>query len=1028
MRNNFLFLFLIAFVFNLVFNGHIARSSEIILDRPISPSMIMPDLKGLSILPSKGLKIDFVFDGQKPVLEQAGVARMIRLFLAGLTFDAKDIWVNLSPYEQGRIMPSLLALTDLGDILARQDYLLKKRVSMLTHPDSVLGKRYWQELNIAGKGSSKAGKAFTKVWIVPSLAEVDIHGQTAIIGRIHLRVLAEEDYLAGRNNQVSHKDKSTEIIKSLIIPELEKEVNEGYDFAPLRQIFQALILAQWVKTYHRHLIAPLNYIDQNKLEGINVVDQENVNGLYTKYLQYYKKGSYNLIREDNINGQVLVQRYFSGGVSYDPSMAVYVNRPLEWINKILSKGKFVLASVVFAAVLSSSGGAQSREITSVVSLAGKGDVVLSSLVGSREFKNLPNVIRLNGSSPQDIANAVNTAVRKPGAIGITRANIIKSAVGQDDTGYFLLLKGVQQTVTGQPLREAAVQPSVAKDASGSDNEELNAFRRGLKNVTTAPPVSTEINPWGSNIHLKANSKGGETSVGVSYTQGAHTINLGVQYLLGQQSVSGVRSMMGGAGPCEGMDCGNSRNALSSAVIPSIGYHGVYNGFEAHGMLSYNTLMKEYMLSAGVDSPQTYNDGLSYQYGAFMQLSQGLEGFKKSAAIYLYGSYPIAGNLYASSLFVLGADDNNRKWNVRPIIEGRLAYDFNPVLVSAYAQYSPNGEIGSDHLYRNISMKAGFSAQWQGLEGYIETGRRYGMGSNRWGYSEAGLRLRFALYKSPVAPRVMNHGRPRIEYFNPDFIKHQERYVFRPKLGDSAMIARRALMAALFSASGLNETNAQAKVFFPNSRWIWQEVFRQEHKDLFCTVAADNLQDNNLLAPSHQFFTSFMYLFITDPSNIDILSDVERNIFKKLSNEEWRTLIFSEKVLPVHRILIRSVQTMLKKRVAAYINENEAKKIEINGIIFDPELRKWMNRWLLYVNYIKPTNNKIFPADVALLLDKAMTHETSGGIDFKGISYIINWNKENLVINNVNYPSIDYFTGMTFHILSIKPYSLLNHLE
>ena len=69
----------------------------------------------------------------------------------------------------------------------------------------------------------------------------------------HLRVMLNEDYVALKNNSngvqvadVKHT-LATQIVRDVILPVLEKQVNEGEHFAQLRQMYQAMILATWYK-------------------------------------------------------------------------------------------------------------------------------------------------------------------------------------------------------------------------------------------------------------------------------------------------------------------------------------------------------------------------------------------------------------------------------------------------------------------------------------------------------------------------------------------------------------------------------------------------------------------------------------------------------------------------------------------------------------------------------------------------------------------------------------------------------------
>jgi hypothetical protein len=95
---------------------------------------------------------------------------------------------------------------------------------------------------------------FNKVWIVPDQAYVYESGNTAYILKSHLKVMLEEDYLSLKKHagimpgQASNAHIiGSQVIREIILPELEHEVNEGKNFAALRQMFSGMILATWYK-------------------------------------------------------------------------------------------------------------------------------------------------------------------------------------------------------------------------------------------------------------------------------------------------------------------------------------------------------------------------------------------------------------------------------------------------------------------------------------------------------------------------------------------------------------------------------------------------------------------------------------------------------------------------------------------------------------------------------------------------------------------------------------------------------------
>ena len=60
----------------------------------------------------------------------------------------------------------------------------------------------------------------------------------------------------------------SDIIREIIIPAIEEEVNNGQHFAQLRQIYHSLILAKWYKETIKDSLLSEVYVDQNMIAGI----------------------------------------------------------------------------------------------------------------------------------------------------------------------------------------------------------------------------------------------------------------------------------------------------------------------------------------------------------------------------------------------------------------------------------------------------------------------------------------------------------------------------------------------------------------------------------------------------------------------------------------------------------------------------------------------------------------------------------------------------------------------------------------
>ena len=309
-------------------------------------------IRGLRIDPVNPLKFNFIVEtGDTPLqgaaLQQEG-EKLIKYFLAALTVPEEDMWVNLSPYEAGRIISEGLGDTEMGRDLLAQDYMLKQLSASLMYPEDELGKKFWDR--VYNRAQEEFGSTdvpmdtFNKIWIVPSKAVVYEHEESASAYVVdnHLKVMLEDDYFAAQNNSdqwsvisdqekrqkltTDHRSLTTEIIREVLIPEIEKEVNEGETFANLRQIFHSMILAEWYKQNLRQGLLGQVYVDQNKTKGVDTTDKQVNQKIYEQYIASFKKGVYDYIKEDYdpATQQIMPRKYFSGGFSRDKGMLMRI--------------------------------------------------------------------------------------------------------------------------------------------------------------------------------------------------------------------------------------------------------------------------------------------------------------------------------------------------------------------------------------------------------------------------------------------------------------------------------------------------------------------------------------------------------------------------------------------------------------------------------------------------------------------------------------------------------------------------------
>ena len=302
-----------------------------------SPGYTPTLIRGITIHADNPLMFDFIIDSGDSELKgealKAESLRMVKYFFASLTVPEEELWVNLSPYEGNRIIPETFGITDAGVSLLAQDYMLKQLAASMIYPEEELGKDFWER--VYKKAEAEFGEPaamFNKVWIVPDEAMVLEKDNTAYVIKSHLKVMLEEDYYAmssqkaqdeqngratGRGGLTEDMRAQTEALREMILPEIEKEVNEGENFARLRQVYNAVILASWYKNNLKDSLLGQIYVDQNKVAGVDTKDPAVTQEIYKQYVKAYEQGVYSYIKEeyDPQKGRYVPRKYFAGGVA-----------------------------------------------------------------------------------------------------------------------------------------------------------------------------------------------------------------------------------------------------------------------------------------------------------------------------------------------------------------------------------------------------------------------------------------------------------------------------------------------------------------------------------------------------------------------------------------------------------------------------------------------------------------------------------------------------------------------------------------
>ena len=174
--------------------------------------------------------------------------------------------------------------------------------------------------------------------------------------------MLEQDYLSlakheGTTAPIQGQETNqlgSQIVREIVIPELTKEVNEDKNFSQLRQVYNSLILATWYKKKIKDSILEQVYADKKKVAGVNIDDPQETQRIYQRYLQAFKKGVYNYIKEDvdPATQETIPRKYFSGGTALN-------NIPLRetidgaMINSTEKSSQYVIDAAMNVTVLKS---------------------------------------------------------------------------------------------------------------------------------------------------------------------------------------------------------------------------------------------------------------------------------------------------------------------------------------------------------------------------------------------------------------------------------------------------------------------------------------------------------------------------------------------------------------------------------------------------------------------------------------------------------------------------------------------------
>ncbi len=153
-----------------------------------------------------------------------------------------------------------------------------------------------------------------------------------------LNVRGSAEPIRGEADQPLTPRISTQVFRDLILPKLIEEVNTGKSFAATRQVYQSVILAAWYKKALKDSLLGRIYADKSKVAGVETDIKDIKEKVYEQYLEAFKKGAYNVIKEElDSNGDLIPRKYFSGGLKLGMNLnpdQLTVDRSSSAVNRV----------------------------------------------------------------------------------------------------------------------------------------------------------------------------------------------------------------------------------------------------------------------------------------------------------------------------------------------------------------------------------------------------------------------------------------------------------------------------------------------------------------------------------------------------------------------------------------------------------------------------------------------------------------------------------------------------------------------
>ncbi|MDD5347259.1 MAG: hypothetical protein PHT59_01450, partial [Candidatus Omnitrophica bacterium] len=267
---------------------------------------------------------------------------LMEYFQLGLRLPNSMFWVNLRPDSAKEIIDPYLEQTDLGKVLLEADLQLKKDMAAFTSPQTAEGRQYWDRLYAKAEelfgDSDVSVPTLTRPWIVPGEIIMRQSQDSAYVYKASLNVMLEQDYIKDSSaynfddpRMKVLNEYSSELIRTLVLPKLTREVNSSKKYAALRQVYYSLVLAQWFKQKYgaqKETSALVASIDNKDLAGLTSQKKWSKDKYFKSYQKSFTGGEYNISEGVQTTTGLVIRQYFSGGMDFARKFLPVSSNPL----------------------------------------------------------------------------------------------------------------------------------------------------------------------------------------------------------------------------------------------------------------------------------------------------------------------------------------------------------------------------------------------------------------------------------------------------------------------------------------------------------------------------------------------------------------------------------------------------------------------------------------------------------------------------------------------------------------------------